>query len=57
MTEQDRERWACWFTECSQQADDLTEGEKDGLAVAAAHLRNTDIAGWVQSIRLPGEPA
>ena len=48
----ERERWACWLTETADQADDITEGQRDGLRLAAEHLRSEFIVQQVARIRL-----
>jgi hypothetical protein len=45
-----RRRWAAWLAESAAQADDLTEGEAQGMRIAATHLLDDDIAARVASI-------
>lgn len=47
-----RERWALWFVQCADESTNLPDGERDGLRVAAAHLRNRHVAVQVAAINL-----
>lgn len=47
-----RERWALWFVQCADESTELPDSERDGLRVAAAHLRNRHVAEQVAAINL-----
>jgi len=53
MTAADRSRWAHWFTECADQADDLSEDEKRG----AHHLLDDGVVSRVAAIEVDADAA
>jgi hypothetical protein len=49
----ERERRACWFTCCADEAEDLTDGQKAGFRLAAEHLRNDRCIAEASQVYLP----
>lgn len=46
-------QWAAWFRESAAQADDLTEGQREGFRIAAEHLECPRVRGLVARIDIP----
>lgn len=47
-----RDRWARWFEQCADEADDMPAAERAGLRVAASHLRDEGVVERVAAINL-----
>ena len=43
-------QWAAWFRESADQADDLTEGQREGFRIAAEHLVDPAVQARVEAI-------
>lgn len=44
------EQWAVWFRHSAAEAEDLTEGQREGFRIAAEHLESPRVQALVSEI-------